>query len=213
MKLVFLLVFIAVIAFSGCKKNDNQNDPITKESVLAYYPLSVGNYWIYQTSNCDSTWTNCNSIRIDSNFVSKDTLINGKLYYKLEGRKIIGNEPFYLRDSLDYIVDINGKIRFSNTDFNSKFNEEYVIPNGDTLYHWYYKMQQDPVIFSVPLGEFLCLDNKLSFFRRNENFTHEFNGHTAFSKGVGIVYENALFASTTGGIKRELVAFDFLISD
>ncbi|NQU34778.1 MAG: hypothetical protein HQ521_16230 [Bacteroidetes bacterium] len=74
-------------------------------------------------------------------------------------------------------------------------------------------MQKEPTIFNVPLGELTCLDYQLSFFRKNEDFSHEFNGHSAFSKGVGLLYENGLFAHTTGGIKRELVAFEFLITN
>ena len=207
MKHLMLIALVSLVIFLACNKNESNSDPVPQESVLEYYPLTVGNYWIYGKSNCDSTWTECNSTSIDSNYVSKDTMINGVQYFKIEGGNFISNEPLFLRDSLEYIVDNHGNIKFSNKDFETKFNEQYVVANGDTLYFWYSKMVEVPFVVQVPSGEYTCLDNKLSFFRIHENFETEFNGHYALSKNVGLVYQNVMFASSTGGIKRELLRY------
>ncbi len=208
MKHVLLIIIVSLFVFQACKKDEPDPNPAPQESVLDYFPLTVGNYWIYEVSHCDSTWTECNYTRTDSNFVSKDTVVNGIIYYKIDGRNFLSNEPIFLRDSLSYIVDLQGDIKFSNTDFDIIFGEEYVIVgNNDTLYHWYNKMDPNPFVVHVPSGEFTCLDNKLSFFRQNENFETEFNSHYALSKNIGLVYENAMFASSTGGIKRELLRY------
>ncbi len=204
MKRIILLVLVTTTAFLSCNKNDN---PPSHESVLDYYPLDVGNYWVYETSLCDSTWLDCDFKSTDTNFISKDTIINGIKYYKVDGKKLMGESPYYLRDSLDYIVDSDGKIRFSNKDFELVFNEEYIIQNNDTIFHWYNKMIQEPLIVSVPLGDIICLDNRLSFFRKDENFKHEFNSHNAYSKNIGLVYENSMFAIYTGGFQRELTSY------
>ena len=211
MKRIIILAFISIIAFSACKRDDNNIEPIPQESVLDYFPLNVGNYWVYERSSCDSTWTDCQSMSIDTNFVTKDTVINELQYFKIEGRNLIGFETKFVRDSLDYIVDCKGRILFSNKDFTTVFYEEYVISNNDTLYHWYNKMHQESIIFELPLGEFSCLDNRLSFFRKKENFQWEFNSHSAYSKNVGLVYESSMFASSTGGYKRELIDYNFAI--
>ncbi len=71
-------------------------------------------------------------------------------------------------------------------------------------------MQQEPYEVSVPHGTFNCLDNKMSFFRKKENFEKEYNTHNLYSKGTGPVYESAMFASNTSGVKRELVNFEIL---
>lgn len=208
MKRNILFVFISILFFTACKKENNNNPELSpQESVLDYYPLAIGNYWVYEVSSCDSSWEDCTFKRIDSNYVSKDTLINGFTYFKIEGRTMTSSNPSYLRDSLNYIVDSEGNILFSNTDFETVFHEEYVVGQTDTLYHWYYKMDSAPFVISVPLGEFSCLDKKLSFFRINENFQHEFNAHSAYSKNVGPVFKQALLASSTGGYKSELVRY------
>ena len=210
MKRIIFLAFITIVAFSSCNKNDDNNDPIPQETVLEYLPLAIGNYWVYEKSSCDSTWTGCTSMSIDTNVVTKDTTINELHYFKIEGRNLMGSEPKFVRDSLDYIIDSEGRILFSNKDFTTIFHEEYVVPNNDTLYHWYTKMDEVPIIFEVPLGNFTCLDNKLSFFRKKENFEYEFNSHSSYAKDIGLVYESAMFASSTGGIKRELIGTNIL---
>lgn len=203
-----LIVILSLVVFQACKKEDSDPNTVPQETVLDYYPLTVGNYWIYKVSRCDSTWTQCDSVRIDSNYVSKDTTINGLNYFKIEGGNFLSNEPLYIRDSLDYIVDSEGYIMFSSTDYDTKFSEEYIIVgNNDTIYHWYNKMDPEPFVVDVPLGEYTCLDNQLSFFRKKEDFKTEYNSHNAFSKNTGPVYESALFASNTSGYKRELVSY------
>ncbi len=208
MKHVLLIVIGFFFVFQACKKDEPNPNPTPQESVLDYFPLTVGNYWIYEISSCDSTWTDCDYTRTDSNYVSKDSMIRGNLYYKIEGRNFLSPEPLFLRDSLNYLIDYKGNILFSNKDFDTKLNEEYVVvANNDTLYHWYSKMDETPFLVEVPAGEYICLDNKLSFFRKQENFEMEFNSHYALSKNIGPVYDNAMFASSTGGIKRELLRY------
>ncbi len=210
MKRIILVAFIAVFAFSSCKKDETKTEPNPPETVLDYLPLAVGNYWVYERSTCDSTWENCNSVSIDTNFVTKDTLINGLNYYKIEGKNLVDNKTQFVRDSLGYIVDEKGYKLFSNTDFTNVLYEQYIVPNSDTLYHWYTKMDETPITFEVKAGSFLCLDSKLSLFKKHDDFNKELNSHSAYSKHVGIVYENAIYASGTGGIKRELVSYKLI---
>ncbi len=213
MKRVIIVAAIALFVFTSCKKDETKTDPIPQETVLDYFPLAIGNYWVYEKSGCDSTWIDCNSISFDTNFVTKDTMLNGLKYYKIEGENLIGHKAQFIRDSLDYIVDEKGNIIFSNTDFTSILYEQYIVPNNDTLYHWYRKMDETPIVFNVPLGSFTCLDNKLSLFRKQDNFEKEYNTHSAYSKGVGLIYESAMYAGSTGGIKREIVSHEKLITN
>jgi len=137
-------------------------------------------------------------------------MINGLKYYKIEGEDIVGHKAQFIRDSLDDIVDENGNVRFSNTDFTSILTEQYVVANDDTLCYWYRKMEENPVVFEVPLGSFTCLDNQLSLYRKHDNFEIEFNTHSGYSKNVGLVYESAIFVNSTGGLKRELVSYNLV---
>ncbi len=213
MKRFIFLALISLVVISSCKKDNTEPEPepIPTETVLEYFPLNVGNYWVYETSSCDSTWTDCHITKNDTVRITKDTLISNKKYFKIESTNSLNyHVPSFLRDSLDYIVNNLGDIIMSHTDFDTKFGEEYIV-NQDTIYHWYVKMQEEHFDVQVPIGDFNCLDKKLSFFRHQENFEHEFNTHVYYAKGVGPVYHNWMYASNTAGIKQELIGFEFPI--
>lgn len=208
MKRIILFIFITTIVFSSCNKDETNTDPSPQESVLDYFPINVGNYWVYEISGCDSTWTDCNIIRIDTVKITKDTIISGTKYFKFQGSNPInyGSSGSFLRDSLQYIVNNFGDIIMSNTDFESIIGEQYIV-NQDTLYYWYSKMQEEFFEVRVPVGYYKCLDKRLSFFRHDENFEHEFNTHVFYAKNIGPVYNNWMYASSTAGLKQELVDF------
>lgn len=216
MKRMLIFALLAAVAFSSCKKeNDDDPNQTPEERVLDYFPLLVGNYWVYERSSCDSAWTDCTSISTDTCIVTKDTMINDLKYYKIEGMNILGQMTnWYLRDSLDYIVDQYGTILISNTDFESSFDEEYVTNNGnDTIFHWYRKVFDHPNTVTVPVGTYDCLDNRMSFFSKEDNFEKEWNTHYYFAEDVGPVFENVMYAGSKSGFKRELVGYKVIIED
>ncbi len=69
MKRLIVIVMMAALAFTACKKSDTDVTPVPPspepESVLDYMPLAVGNYWIYESFSCDSGEINCVSKSID----------------------------------------------------------------------------------------------------------------------------------------------------
>jgi len=215
MKRIILLLFIASITFSSCKKDEPNPDPEPEptESVLAYYPLTVGNFWIYERSFCDSTWEDCTLKSIDTSFVTKDTVINNNTYFKVEGVNPVGQKSTgFLRDSLDYIVSSSGNIVFSNKDFTTKLSEQYIITgNNDTAFYIYTKMHEEPYSIQVPAGDFDCLDRRLSLFSKSDNFESERNTHNLFAKGIGPVYNQVMYVNSGAGFKQELIEFAFVI--
>lgn len=209
MKRYFLVLAILVIAFPSCKEN-NTPEPEPEYTVLEYFPLNVGNYWVYERSGCDSTWTDCDLISTDTSIITKDTIINKLVYYKLEGKNITGiNQPVYLRDSLDYIVNHTGHIIISNNDFDRIIYERWEInqSNNDTLAHIYNQIKDRPNNVVVPSGTYDCIDFRGSFFRKHDNFQIEYNYHNYFAKDVGPVYRNSMFLHSLGGIKQELISY------
>ncbi len=208
MKRLILVILISLIAFQSCKE---KNNPDPEDTVLDYFPLKVGNYWVYERSSCDSTWTVCTTLSQDTCQITKDTIINDKLYYKLEGNNILGNDtPIFLRDSGDYLVNSLGYIQLSIDEINSVLYEEYIIntPQTDTLYYIIREMIGHPNYVIVPAGTFNCIDNRTTLFRVKEGINEGVNAHNYYSKNVGRVYENVLFASSLSGIKSELVYYN-----
>ena len=207
--IISLSLLMTIFLFISCNKDEPEPTPAPPvESVLDYYPLEIGNYWVYQRSGCDSTWENCDSLDTDTTRVVKDTIINNHTYFKLEGYTELGHKSVaYLRDSSDYIVSSNGNIIFSNKDFESILKERYEIFNGDTIFYYYVKMEEEPVPFESPAGVFECLDRKMTLFIQKDNFEKPINIHHLFAKGVGPVFSQAVYAISLGGYKMELVDY------
>lgn len=208
MKRSSIIILIAFLILPSCKES---NTPTPENSVLDYFPLTIGNYWVYERSSCDSTWTDCNSLSIDTSRITKDTLINGFTYFKIEGKNLVGNStPVFLRDSGDYLVNSMGYIHVSIDEINSLLYEEYITNSAqtDTLYYIISEMIGYPNSVVVPAGTFNCIDNRTTLFRVKEGINEGVSAHNYYTKNVGRVYENVLFTSSLGGFKRELISYN-----
>lgn len=214
MKRLLILTIIAVLAVCACKKDEPDEIPIPPvESVLDYMPLAIGNYWIYEYFSCDSGEVNCVSKSIDTSRITKDTLINGNTYFKIESNYPVEGSAVFLRDSGDYLVASYGYILFTHKDSNQIFNEKYFISGlGDTLYHYYYELVPEITEVSVESGMYYCMDFQQTFFRAEDDFQVEHNGHSYYAKNVGLVKNSASWAASLDVEKRELIGY-YLVDD
>jgi hypothetical protein len=158
----FIALIMALAFFSSCKKEE---DTIAK---VSYLPLKVGNYWIYQEFMIDTSGNETANSIIDSVIINRDTIINRKKYFVLEGnypyrnryqRGIIDN----LRDSLGYIVNQNGTVRFAENDFTDTIAYSAAIniyDTNDTLYVLTFQMERINNHITVPVGTFEVLNYK-----------------------------------------------------
>lgn len=170
------------------------NDSITiikslpiSEELLAYYPLSVGNYWIYKMEIWDS-WPiiSYSEDTFTRKVVSKETLSNNKEYFKIEETYHGSAYTNYVYERVD---SANGLVyRFDNECSNP--DSEKVIDNltseqGDSLLIQRYTMCWDSILtlFSAAGSE--------SIFNENRNYRlFEYNWLMSYNyklaQGLGI---------------------------
>ena len=110
MKRVIFLFLVLAICFPSCQK-ETDNPSVEQEKVTDYFPLNVGNYWIYKTSTCDSLEFGCEEYRIDSVYISKREIYDGEAFYKIEG--LLHNQIMLVRDSNEFLIDSLGKVIFA----------------------------------------------------------------------------------------------------
>ncbi|MCP4314058.1 MAG: hypothetical protein GY790_22630 [Bacteroidetes bacterium] len=208
MRKLFLLGMIASL-FVSCEESDPLN---TKE--LDYFPLEVGNYWIYQHFNIDASGSELATSVTDSILVSGDTIINGQRYSILEGT----NHPFnggkwgvidILRDSMGYIVTQTGRIRFSGENFSDILDAEVKVMNSDTLYTLSYKMEKEDALCSVPVGDFEVLNFKGTVLSPEgmTNIDYPRYLNTYYAKGVGPVLKTFFFLNSPVITEKRLVRY------
>ena len=154
MKKLFLLA-IAALLFSCQKDNDLQNE----KTYPNYYPLEIGNYWVYENYQIKPSGEEILGSFVDSIVINRDTIINGNVHYIMEGKKL----PLYastwsiidiVRDSSGYIVNHEGMKRFAYDNYSDILVDYVKFEGSDTMYTLTYKMEQPEFQVSVPAGTF-----------------------------------------------------------
>lgn len=159
MKNYLTIFFFASLFFFACKDaDDEQYSP----RYANFSNLKVGNYWVYERYKLDSNGVYTALGKFDSTFVEKDTLINGLTYSKYMDDQFAtgpGFEATFLRDSLHYLVELNGRIRFSSENFSDTLFQFYSTtgPHAgtDTLCLIYRKMTDNDLPVTTPAGTFV----------------------------------------------------------
>ncbi len=197
MKRTVISISIAVLIFS-CSESET-NIPLQEDS--NFYALTVGNSWVYKNYRLnDQTNTYLDTGVIDSiNIVSRED-VNGTTYYKVR-RKTTGNEQNItlcnpngenyelLRDSIGYLINDTGKIKFTNTNFeervisdNLNFNIREVLMTGSTQ-------------IDVEAGSFTCIYSERYAVNSSGQ---QLSGLDLFyySDGFGLIYDTSSFANS-----------------
>jgi hypothetical protein len=205
-----ILVFAICSIIYSCQKDEIYHEEINDS--LEYFPLSVGNYWIYQGVIIDTNLIEESLSTTDSVFVSKDTIINNLKYFKIECAGAFSSSiisPGYYRDSIGYLVNHEGKIFFSQTNFIDILLENVVLNGLDTIFTIQCKMESENEIITVPSGSFEVLN-----FKKTINLNPKYgNGwnlryfNNYFSKNVGIITNEYSYSNSYSTIREQLVRY------
>lgn len=163
-----LLVFIVAVFFMfSCQKDENNDSQQPKAN---YWPLAIGNYWVYQhVVNFSDTETIYS--KLDSIYINRDTTINGNRYFIIEGIY----QPYFdgkkgivhiVRDSSDCIVSSTGRVILAENNYNGVlYNYPGIEPvSHDTLYYMSAKMEKVSSPVTVPAGTFEVINKKETLF-------------------------------------------------
>lgn len=209
-----LSISLCLIVVS-CKDDDEDDNTPTPVVYDNYTQLKVGNYWIYQRFDVDSSGTSTPTSIFDSCYIEKDTLIAGFTYYKMVRPAPYPpmQSVFLVKDSLHYLVEAGGNILFSSIDFFNIFQDTYITAGGtpsDTVCRILKKMTEKNLVVSTPNGVFQTSNCQAQYLMYpNWAFAGALRlMNTRFAKDVGIVTETLpFFASNPDYIERRLVRY------
>jgi len=225
MKSIVLLVSVLLCVYS-CKKSDplelktdSLATKINSQINASYFPMAVGNYWVYQEFwQTDSGYVSWGVT--DSTTISKDTVINGNKYYKFEYYDNTNSPTIkyqgssnYLRDSCSYIVQRDGLKILSLNNFTDTLRKGVKMLNDDIiLYQYSIKMEKIKDKITVPAGTF---DNVISA-RRTMIMSPTFSDNNNdiryscryYSKTVGCIFENVNFGTNKNYMVRFLLRYN-----
>ena len=201
----FVIVCILLVS---CKKEQSQtntaNNRVTPPSVVNYYGLSVGSYWVYDTYLVD-TLNNSSYQNEDSVWIRADTIIRGNTYYIMAGPNfdLPPNPP--LRDSSGWLVNDTGLKMCNNLGDTSIFFTR--VDTGTCTI----TMAMQPATFSisVPAGTFSCID-ALGTYRFTVAYSHWGNPrylYNYYTNGVGLVFQTDFYTVSPNHLERRLVRY------
>lgn len=149
--------FLLAIALFGCSKSDS-TIPSSENAypASAYYPLSVGNYWIYDLYEVDTNGVET-FIDTDSMYIERDTILRGNRYFVKRTTRL--NGVSIIRDSSDYLVNRYGLKLFGPQDKSDTLDLLALPFNGtDTTQIIRFQMNLQSRKITVPAGSFNILE-------------------------------------------------------
>jgi hypothetical protein len=203
------VLIITTILITSCSKDSNTSPG----PAFDYTPMNVGNYWVYQRFDIDSAGNGTSTSVFDSVYIEKDTVTVAGTYYKMIAPDPFSSVPVvsYIKDSLTYLVDINGNILFSSFDFTTIFSESIIPgPNNDTIAYITRKMEDKNVSIVTPAGTFTTSDSRVTYFM-GDGWT--FAGsprlrHHKYAPNIGLVVETLPFyVSMPTYVERRIVRY------
>lgn len=213
MKKPFFLVLIALASLCISCSNDDNSVTVPEEN---FFALKVGNSWVYEHFRRENQVTPVyNSVSvIDSVKIVGTEIIDGNEFFKYRIRTS-GNENNisfcspngerfeYLRDSIGYLVNQFGKVRFSRED-----NQEFLVSDG-AIYPVYTRRTENIEMITTAAGEFEC--EYMEVYARMPPNGDLLPGldKKYYTDGIGNVMSTLSFASDPiPVIERRLISYD-----
>ena len=209
MKRIIYVCFLTLL-LSACATDNDDNLQTTSSN---FYALTVGNQWVYKNYKYNAETEDYDDTGVVDNvsIVGTET-INGNLYYNFK-RITTGNEEGItlcnangehyelLRDSLGYLIDDGGMIKYANNDF-----AERTVS------------QQD---WGNIFDQLIALDNEITVEAGTFESTYTqryamlFNGeqangldHFYYADGFGLIFDTSSFVTNDiPTIKRRLDSY------
>lgn len=212
MRKLWLLGLIVPMLIS-CKENETITPVDNLGIVTDYLPMKVGNYWVYRHYVIDTSGIATEQVRTDSVVITSDTMINGKQYFVFQGTNYPYNEHWgiieMLKDSGDYIVNTQGAIKFSKTNFMDVLASKTEVINGDTVYSLKYRMERIDEAIRVPAGLFSVLNYKGTIETPMDlpGIPNPRYLNTYYSNEVGKVTETYLFLNHPNTFEKRLIRY------
>ncbi|MBC8755782.1 hypothetical protein H2O64_13985 [Kordia sp. YSTF-M3] len=208
----YLLLACLVLFCISCSTDDNT----IPEPEQNFHALTVGNFWVYdhyrRTAPNSDVFENINVI--DSVKIVGTEEIDGNTFFKFRTRTS-GNEANqafcspngehfqYYRDSLGYLVNEFGKVKFSRND-----NQEFLL-RGSGSFYLYTALAASNEMVSTTVGDFDC--QWMEVYARQDPSVDPYPGldRYYFSEEIGLIFNTSSFSSNPlHTVERRLIAYD-----
>ncbi len=153
-----LLLLASLFLFIACNEDDEETicPPNFGIESNAYFPMEVGNYWVYEFQTYFLDGSTSGNTSIDSLIVVGDTLIDNQQYFIFTTNKPSPGVTWFLKDSAGTVLSRGGSMVLPPNPRQDFYNEHYGTAEGDTVYHYYDQFPSLDVV-STNFGSEECL--------------------------------------------------------
>ena len=171
MKINFVMGIVFLFVIVACEKSEKTNEysDVKPFNVTSYFPLTTNSYWVYDLYQIDSIGgKETLESQNDTIMIIGDTTINSRTYAIFYGKTMLSRykTEWYLRDSLNYIINNYGNIVFHIDFSNDTINKE---PQSDweENYIMMYILESYPDYITSNSHITNCVNYKLNITRNN----------------------------------------------
>lgn len=196
MKKISLTLITFLFLLYACKKNNDgpsSPSPEPEITINEFFPMNIGNYWVYKFVNKDVNGDVLGNIIYDTLKIVSDTTINSHNYFQFTTNKPTSNTQFLRRDSSGYIVDVNGDIKLYPYANEGVFNFHYLTLNGDTVYS-YWEEYADNIQTSTEVGNFVSM-GRLTIHQSWPNYGGIYTVDSNLYAEIGMIQRSYSFSS------------------
>ena len=179
--------------------NSEESDLVQQTS--NFYALTVGNSWEYKYYLRDNATNNFLPTQVTETVEITETIVlNNKTYYNFK-HVINGNDGNYsslstngernylLRDSLGFLINDMGQIKYNNSN-----NNEYFVDQITDQLSYYLKLSNTDNNIVTNAGSFVCYDNQYYLKDINGNLSNSLD-HIYRENGKGEILSTMSFSS------------------
>ena len=192
----FIILLILILNYS-CSSEEVNSDQQTNN----FYALTVGNSWQYKYYLKDITTNNFLPTSVmETVNITETIVVNNKTYYNFKhtvtgnnGNYLVlpddGERNYKLRDSLGFLIDENGLIKYNNSN-----NNEYLVNQINDEFSYYLMLSDIDSSITTNAGSFSCYDNHYYLKDSNGNLLNSLD-HVYREDGKGEILSTMSFAS------------------
>lgn len=207
-----VLLLLALITFAACKKEKELDYAPGASSatldIAMFSQLAIGNYWVYERRQVDSLDVPIDgNVRIDSLFVTGDTVLNGLTYAVIREARNGAIVPLQRlwRDSADCIVTPDHEIVFCSATFNQVIYTLLQPPILQTDF----SVSSAMVPLSVPAGAFsaFVMSGEMTSIPPFPDLPEWKHPRSYWAYGVGRLGWSMAFSSSPIAFRYELLRY------
>lgn len=166
-----------------------------------FYALTVGNSWEYKYYLRDNATNNFLPTPVTETVdITETIIINNETYYNFKhivtsndgnysSLPTNGERNYRLRDSLGFLIDEIGLIKYNNSN-----NNEYFVDQINNMLSYYVKLSDTDNNIMTNAGSFMCYDNHYYLKDINGNVSNSLD-HIYRQNGKGEILSTMSFAS------------------